>query len=189
MAEMSKSCSVGQAYNFQKDAQECIGHILSCKMGDKALDVDQKVKNPIDQSDVKVVGVLSGVGWNGGYAEPVSFSCQVSVGNKGSIKALKHGTLSKTDVELKYVTYDYDQKAKVFYKSFHTNDAVLKGLIQKAGGALVFDIAEAQSREVASPANYAFSMSVMPQDSAQTLHMAFSNELKQAAQWGVSVGV
>lgn len=188
MAAISKSCDVSQAYNFQKDSQVCIGYINKIKLGDKQLTVDQKVKNPIDQKDVKVVGVLSGISWNGGYADPIAFSCQVSTDNKTNVKALVHGTLSKTDVELIFTVYDYDLKAKVYYKSFHTNDEAQKGLIQKSGGQLNLQVSDDQSSLVVSPANYTFAMAVMPQDIAQTVHMAFANDMKQACQWGVSIG-
>jgi hypothetical protein len=189
MAELTKSCDVSQAYNFQKDAQVCIGHINKLKIGDKQFDVDQKVKNPVDQSDVKVMGVLSGITWNGGKAEPVSFSAQVSTANKTNLKALVHGTLSKTDVEMVFTVYDYDLKAKVYYKSFHCNDEALKGLINKQGGALQIQVADNQSQEVVSPANYTLSLSVMPQDLAQALHLGFANDMKAAAEWGVTVAV
>jgi hypothetical protein len=189
MAEISKSCDVGQAYNFQKDSSVRIGHVTSLKIGDKALDVDQKVKNPIDQSDIKVVGVLSGVNWGGGFANPVSFSCQVSTSNKTNLKALVHGTLSKIDVEMKFKAYDYDQKAKVYYPSFHSGEETLKGLIDKVNGQLQINIADDQSGEVPSPANYTLSMSVIPQDTQQALHLGFANDMKSAAQWGVAVAV
>ena len=189
MAEMSKSCDVSQAYNFQKDSQVCIGHINKLKIGDKQFDVDQKVKNPIDQSDMKVMGVLSAVTWNGGKAEPVEFSAQVSTANKTNLKALVHGTLSKTDVEVVFTTYDYDLKAKVYYKSFHCNDEALKGLINKTGGALQIQIADNPDSQVVSPANYTLTLSVMPQDLAQALHLGFANDMKTAVEWGVAVAV
>jgi hypothetical protein len=191
MAESSFNCSVDQGFNFQKDAQCLVGHINSLKIGDKEFAKDIEVMDPTkineDPNKVTVVGVASGVYWAGGFANPVSFSCQVSTKNKQDAALLQHTNLSNTNVECSFTVYDYDPVEKKFYKAFHTNETDLKGLVQKSGGQLELRIDMDQSNEVTSPKNYAFYLSVMPQEEAQDIHLAVSVDSKFVKKWGVAV--
>ncbi len=83
--------------------------------------------------------------------------------------------------------YDYDPEEKQYYKCFHTDGAVLKGLVEKSGGELAISIDTDQSGEVVSPNNFAFSLGVMPEDLAQDTHLAMSVSAKLVKRWGVSV--
>jgi hypothetical protein len=189
MADLSFSCSVPQGFNFQKDQQPLVGHIVSCKLGDTQFDADISAGNPEDSSkSVKVFGILSNIFWNGGYADPITFSCQVSTDNKSKIAALTHKSLSNTAVLFKFNVYDFDPKQNKYYKCMHSNDADLKGLVNKSGGDLELSISMDQSMDVVSPKNYAFSMGVMPQDVQQEVHCAVSLSDKFVKQWGVAVG-
>jgi hypothetical protein len=188
MAELSYSTSVGQGFNFQKDEQHMVGHLVSCKIGDTELKADLNVTDPEDTaSRVKVFGVMSGIYWNGGLAEAVQLACQVSNDNKVEIATLTHKSLSNTEVVMKFNVYDYDPDEKVYYKCFHTKDAELTGLIEKSGGDLNLGIDTDQSAEVMSPKNFAFSLSVMPEDIAQEIHVAVSSTGKFVKAWGVEV--
>jgi hypothetical protein len=188
MAVSQYSCSVRQGFNFEKDAQILVGHIVYLKIGDSELKADLNVTDPEDVSKtIKVVGVTSSIFWQGGYADPVQFSCQVSTDNKNTMATLQHKSMSNTEVLFKFTTYDYDPKAKKYFKCFHSGDDQLKGLIQKSGGELAMQIDMDQSMEVVSPKNYAFSLGVMPQDSQQAIQLAVSTDAKFAKQWGVSV--
>ncbi len=187
-AGSSYSCSVGQAFNFQKDEQVTVGHINYLKIGDTILASDLNVTDPRDLAKiVKVFGIVSGISWNGGYADPVNFSAQVSVPNKNKLATLQHKTLSNTEVEVQFSVYDYDPKAKRYYKCFHSNDIKLKGLVLKSGGELAMNIDMDQSSEVPSPKNHTFSLGVMPQDVGQQIHLAVSESAKFVKQWGVAV--
>jgi hypothetical protein len=188
MAESSYSCSVSQGFNFQKDEQILVGHIVSCKVGETEFDADLNISNPEATSElVKVFGVVSGIYWNGGYADPVQFSCQVSNANKVKISTLTHKDLANTEVLFKFNIYDYDPKEKKYYKCFHTNDTDLEGLVEKSGGELSMAIDMDQSMEVVSPKNFNFNLGVMPQDRDMAIHVAVSVSDKFVKKWGVEV--
>lgn len=187
-ASSSFTCSVSQGFNFEKDSQDLIGHINYLKIGDTAMDSDLNVTDPANPAKtVKVFGVASGIHWNGGYAEPVTFSAQVSVPNKNKLATLQHKSMANTAVEVQFTIYDYDPKAKKYYKCFHSNGVKLKGLVMKQGGELAMNVAMDQSTEVVSPKNHAFQLGVMPQDILQDIHLAFSATDKLVKHWGVTV--
>ena len=190
MASTSFNCSVSQGFNFEKDSQSVVGHLTSLKIGTKEFAKDIEVMDPTaikDNTKVKVVGVMSGIYWNGGYADGVSFNCQVSTVNKQDAVILQHSDLSDTTVEYDYVIYDYDPVAKVYFKAFHNDTTTLKGLVEKSGGALSLGIEMDQGMEVVSPKNFSFYLGVMPQENAQVIHYGVSNTGKFTKAWGVSV--
>jgi hypothetical protein len=189
MAESSYSCSVTQGFNFEKDSQEIVGHINYLKIGDTEIKADLNVTNPEDISKtVKVVGVASDIYWNGGYADPVQFGCQVATENKNLLATLTHKSMANTEVLLTFTIYDYDPKEKKFFKCFHTNDEKLECLVLKEGGELALRIDADQSMEIVSPKNYSFTLSAMPQDLEMAIHVAVSCEGKFAKKFGVLVG-
>ncbi len=189
MAELSFNCSVSQGFNFQKDAQELVGHIVSLKIGDTQLDADLAVSDPTNPTQtVKVVGVVSHIYWNGGYADPIQFSCQISNSNKVKVATLVHKDLTNTEVLFKFDIYDYDPKEKKYYKCFHTDGNDLYGLVQKSGGDLIMEIDMEQSMEIVSPKNFTFTLGVMPQEKEMDLHIATSVSDKFVKRWGVAVG-
>ncbi|MEN6439488.1 MAG: hypothetical protein ABFD97_13015 [Syntrophobacter sp.] len=191
MATNSYNCSVYQGFNFQKDSQDQVGHIVALKLGTSQLSADLSVTDPTSANMatyVKVVGVVSSIYWNGGYADPIQFSCQVSTTNKNTLATLQHQSMANTEVELNFNIYDYDPDAKVYFKCYHTNDTAVKGLIMKAGGDLQFNITMDQSTEIVNPKNYTFFLGVMPQPQSQDIMMAVSNTSKFAKKWGVAVG-
>ncbi len=188
MADINFSTSVSQGFNFQKDEQELVGHIVSCKIGDTELEADLNVSDPADPTKlVKVFGVMSGIYWNGGYADALQFSCQVSNSNKVKLATLTHTSLSNTEVTFKFNIYDFDPKEKKYYMAFHANDTDLKGLVEKSGGSLSMNIEMDQSMEVVSPKNFCFNLGVMPQDVDQQVHLAVSMSDKFVKKWGVEV--
>ena len=189
MAELSYSCDVSQGFNFQKDQQTPVGHINKLKIAGKELAADMAVTNPeaVAGDKVKVVGVVSGIFWGGGYADPIQFNCQVSNPNKKTLALLAHQEMANTMVEFVFTIYDYDPDEKKYYKCFHSNDAVLKGLVLKSGGALSIHIDMEQSAEVVSPKNFTMQLGIMPEDLEQDTHMAISVSDKMVKRWGVTV--
>lgn len=189
MAETSFSCDVSQGFNFKKDAQDIVGHISKLKIGEKDMDVDLAVTNPEDVTGdkIKVVGVVSDIYWNGGFAEPIQFSCQVSNANKKTLAILTNSEMSNTTVEFAFEVYDYDPEEKKYFKAFHTDGAAIKGLVEKSGGSLSIAISTDQSMEVMSPNNFTLSLGVMPEDTEQETHLAFSVSDKLVKRWGVTV--
>ena len=189
MAETSFSCDVSQGFNFKKDAQDIVGHISKLKIGEKDMDVDLAVTNPEDLAGdkIKVVGVVSDIYWEGGFAQPIQFSCQVSNANKKTLAILTNTEMSNTTVEFAFEIYDYDPDEKKYYKAFHTDGAAIKGLVEKSGGSLSIAISTDQSMEVMSPNNFTLSLGVMPEDTEQETHLAFSVSDKLVKRWGVTV--
>ncbi len=192
MAESSYPCSVEQGFNFQKDAQQTVGHITSLKIGDTSFDKDIQVTVPSkineDSNTTKVVGVASNLYWQGGFADPIHFDCQISVTNKQAAALLRHTKLSNTNVEFSFIIYEYDPVKKVFYEAFHTNETDMKGLIEKNGSVLTFALDETPPTSgVVSPLNFFFSLGVMPQEEEQDLHFAVSQDGKFVKKWGVAV--
>ncbi|MCU0571733.1 MAG: hypothetical protein MUC41_01955 [Syntrophobacteraceae bacterium] len=191
MAENSYNCDVRQGFNFEKDAQAWVGHIVGLKIGTQQLSADMAVTDPTSANmgtTVKVVGVVSNIFWNGGYADPIQFNCRVSTTNKNSIATLVHQSLSNTEVDLKFNIYEYDPQQKAYFKCFHTNDADIKGLIMKSGGDLQVSVDMDENMDVVSPKNFSFTLGVMPQPSAQSVQVAVSTSAKFAKAWGVAVG-
>ncbi|TYT73904.1 hypothetical protein [Desulfobotulus mexicanus] len=191
MAESSFNCSVYQGFNFQKDGQELVGHLVSLSIGGEALTADMDVTDPTSANMseyVKVVGVISQIYWNGGYADPIQLAFQVSTAVKNKVAVFQHSELSNTEVNMQFNIYDYDPDAKMYYLCFHSNETDLNGLIMKSGGELAFHIDMNQSMEVVSPKNYTMSLGVMPEPKSQDIHLAVSNTDKFVKKWGVNVG-
>jgi len=189
MAELSYDCDVSQGFNFQKDVQILVGHINTLKVSTKKMAVDLEVTDPeaVAGDKVKVVGIVSSLFWAGGFADPIEFGCQVSNANKKTLQVLSHSEMSDTTVLLDFTIYDYDPDEKKYYKAFHTDGKELKGLVEKGGGRLSIEIDAAQSEEIMSPKNFAFSLGVMPEDQKQETHMAMSVSDKLVKEWGVTV--
>jgi hypothetical protein len=189
LAEHAYNCDVGQGFNFQKDSQALVCHIDYLKIGGIELRSDLSVTNPTDpRNPKKVFGVGQTMYWHGGYADPIQFVAQVSDGNKRALATLLHQALSNTEVELAFTVYDYDPEQKKYYPAFHTDGQRLKGLVQKRGGELVISLDPDQGQEVVIPRNYSFTLSAMPQDEAQEIHVAVSESDGFTKRFGITVG-
>ena len=189
MALFQKYCDVEQGYDFKKDVQTPIGYITSLKIGDTTLKADQTVKDPLSpETDLAVVAVLSGATWDLGVTDPLHFTGQVSVYNKQQIKLLIIKDLSKVDVTFKVAVYEYDPVEKKYFKCLlGTDDAELKGLLEKNNGELNLSVAEDASRDVPSPQNFSFRTGINPQPSAQVVTVATSFSDKVVKAWGMKV--
>lgn len=185
---IDKPCSVFNAFNFKRDVQERIGHLTTLKIGDTTLTADITLKQPTDEADTKVVGVISNLSWAGGYAEPIQISFNVSVTNKNAITTLVHNTMKSIVIEWTYNIFEYDKEAKTYYLAFHTNSAAVKGVIQTVGQDRVFYISDIESSEVQKPENYSATIGTVPEDTQQDIHMATSNTQKFVLPWGVTRG-
>lgn len=185
------NCDLSQGFNFEKDKQTLVGHLVSLSIGGVEYPADLTVADPTGDKDarVKVVGVISSISWEGGYAHGVRIWANVSVVNKASLATALHTQLINMEVDFKFNVYDYDQEAKTYFKAFHTDDTVLKGLLQKSvgSGKLEIDISNFEGTEVPSPKNFPFYIGIMPQDEEQAMQVAISNESKFAKAWGVTV--
>ena len=165
-AESSISCSVTQGFNFEKDVQITFGYVNYLKIAGQEIAADLTVADPQDPvGTLNVCGVISGIYWHGGYSDAVMFTAQVSTTNKNTLATMIHKSMANTETEFSFTVYDYDFDTKVYFKSFHTDSVILKGLIMKSGGDLALNIAMDASYEVESPKNYSMSLGVMPQTS------------------------
>ncbi len=183
-------CNVDQGFNFYPDAQDYIGHIAALKVAGKEIKADLEVTNPEDITgdNVKVAGIMSGINWEGGIADPIDISCQVSITNKQELMILQHSDLSDTTVEFQFKVFEYDPIKKKYFPAFNTDDKDLKGLISKSGSELHLSIDQDQSTEVMNPLNFALSLGVMPKEEKQDIHMAVSVDGKFVKAWGIKVG-
>ncbi|SMF94693.1 hypothetical protein SAMN02949497_2025 [Methylomagnum ishizawai] len=189
MASSNYDCSVTQGFNFKKDEQVLVGHVVALTIGGTTFTADMTLTDPIDNTKtVTAVGVISNISWGGGYAEPIMLYFQISSENKKAASILIHQNMMDTTATITFNVYDFDQKAKTYYKAFWTNDANMNGLVLKQGGELAFTVADDEGREVISPRNFAMGLGVMPQDTQQAIQMAVSNTDKFSKQWGVTVG-
>ncbi|HCY83539.1 MAG TPA: hypothetical protein DHV36_00220 [Desulfobacteraceae bacterium] len=189
MAALSYDCSVEQGFNFVKDVQDIVGHITSLKIGDTELSADIGVTDPTDISGdkVSVVGVMSGVFWEGGYAHGITFDAKVSNTNQTNLAGLTLNTLDSTEVTFQFNVYKYDNANKKYYKCFHANESDLSGLVETSGGDLVLTIDTQPSMEVRNPLNFHMNLSIMPAESEQDLHVAVSDTDKFVKKWGVPI--
>lgn len=168
--------------------QSMVGFLESIKIGDIVLAEDFTVIDPITSNQMSVAGVVSQIYWNGNYAEPIFFSCQISEKNKTQLAVLLNTTLSNTNVAFAFTIYDYDPDAKSYFKSFHTNSVQLRGLVHKSGGEFVMSLDFDPSAEVTNPRNYTFVLGVTPQAAEQDVHLAVSSTDKLVKVWGTAVG-
>ena len=188
MASISKPCNSYNGYNFKQDVQDRIGHLTGLKIGETTFDADQTVKNPVDVADVKVVLVMSDFFWEGGAAEPINISGQMSATNKQKMVQMLHGDMNQTELTFDFNVYEYDPVAKKFFKCVHSNDTDLKALINKQGTQLMVSVSDTADTQVVEPENYAFQFGAMPQREEQDVHLAVSETAKFVKKWGVTVG-
>lgn len=187
MPAVNKKCDVSQGYNFNRDSQSAVGHLLKLKIAEKQFEADQKVKSPIDEADIQVVAVLDSWYWEGGAADPFSMSGMFSEENKAELGTLLHTDLRNTEVLISFTVYEYYGKTKKYYKSVHTNDTDMKTLIEKSGsGDLAIFIAD-QTTKISGLELYHFSISVAPQREEQDLHIATTDTAKLVKKWGITM--
>jgi len=188
MASLNYNCSVRQGFNFEKDRQVLVGHLVSLNIGGTELAADMTVTVPTDYSSASIVGLISDIDWRGGYADQINIASVVSTENQKAVSILTHTNLSSNKVVFKFNIYAYDQNAKVYYLAFNQTETALNGLIYKNNGELSLQIASDPDRQVVSPLNFPLYIGIMPQESAQTIKVAVSNTDKFVKSWGVTVG-
>ncbi|WP_275943077.1 hypothetical protein [Pseudenhygromyxa sp. WMMC2535] len=169
--------------------QTPVGFLTAMTIGDVKMTADQTCKDPLSpEDDLKVVAVLSGALWELGVTDTLHLSGQISTSNQQSIKLLTYKDMTKVDVTFVFTVYDYDLAEKKYFKTMlSTDDATLKGVLEKDGSDLNLNVADDPSSEVQSPENFAFRIGVKPQPSAQQLTIATSFSQKVVKAWGLTV--
>jgi hypothetical protein len=188
MPTISKNCSVFNAFNFKRDRHESIGHVTALKIGETQYTADLTLDEPIEEADTKVVGAISNVTWEGGYAQPIQLTMQVSIDNKNLLATLIHTEMKSLKMEVTFTVYEYDRDAHCFYKSLHTNDAALACLMQVQSHERVIYLSDEPGMEVEQPLNYQLMLGIVPEEQQQEIHLAVSNTQKFVKPWGITRG-
>ncbi|MGD8989362.1 MAG: hypothetical protein PVH57_14445 [Syntrophobacterales bacterium] len=188
MAVVQKDCSIFNAFNFKKELQDRVGHITQLKIGGTKLKADftKGVKEPEDEKEVSVVGVLSDYYWEGGFVEPMQFNFVVSVANKSAVAELLHTKMKSIAAEIAFNIYEYDPEKKQFYKCVHTSDKAVKANIKVEGGERMLFLDDEANPEVQQPLNYQVQLTLVPEDEQQDIQVAFSVSKKITLPWGVT---
>jgi len=187
MASNDYYCSLTQAYNFQKDQQQAVGHLTTCTIGTSTLAADTTLTLPTTFATAAVVGVISDLSWNGGYADPIHIQCNVSNANQVTVSVLTNTDLSNTLVQMNFNIYQFDPVNKVYYLACTTNSTALNCFVNKSGGNLSLSVQTENDHTVESPLNYRMYLGAMPQPTAQTINFAANNTAKYVKSFGVSV--
>jgi hypothetical protein len=184
MAQYSCDCNVKQAFAYEHDQQVPMGHVISLSIGGTALSADLSSKSPLDDSDVKCVGVVRKVSWDGGYTDPVDITFMISTANKQALQGLLHSSLKSTVIACQYDVYDFDPIAAAYYKSFSSNDTALNGLIKKDGGKLSLELNKEADGDVPSPMNYETHLVFNPKPEQQGIMIATASQQNIVKRWG-----
>jgi len=189
MPEFRKILDVYQGYNYKKDKQTPVGYITSITVAGSSLSVDQTCKDPTNPTaDLKCFAVLSDVLWETGVTDAVYFSGQISITNKQTLQTIIYNSLTSVEVVFQFSVYEYDPLAKKYFLCFQSNSTDMNGVLEKRGEDLNLAVADDKSTEVQSPENYAFSIGIKPQPSAQALHIATGDQKNIVKSWGLAVG-
>lgn len=189
MPQIRKVCDVYQGYNYKKDKQTTVGFVTAMNIGGTDLKADQTTcKDPTNPSNsFGAVAVLSDVLWELGVTDAVYFSGQVSTANKQTILGLIYDTMVNVLVTFDFDVYEYDPLAKKYFKVFTAAGTTMNGILEKRGEDLNLTVADEVSTQVQSPENYAFSIGIKPQPSAQSLTVATGDSRSIVKAWGLSV--
>ncbi|MEN9897635.1 MAG: hypothetical protein RLZZ66_1284 [Pseudomonadota bacterium] len=180
--------STYQGFNFKRDNQDRLGYVTALTIGETEFTADfATLVNPEDfTEEYPAVGVISSCTWGAGDAEPIHLSFQVSTVNKNLLKGLLMKSMINTTVEIGFECWDYDHEAKVYFKTFHTGDDAVNGMVLKSGGALRIAVADDNDPSVPNPQNFTLNLSVMPASESQALQWAASSDSPQAFKWGTA---
>jgi hypothetical protein len=185
-AVISYTCSVYDGFNFEPDTQETVGVLNSLTIGETVLTDDLVITDPENpDATISVVGVMSSILWEGGYADPIGLGAQVGTMNKNSLSSLLHMDIANTNVEFEFTVYQYDREQRVYYKAFHSDDTIVEGILNKSGGELELHLDDAQNDEVQQPQNYALELGIAPLEMQQALTIAVAPGMSFVKPWGV----
>tara|TARA_R110002072_G_C7826174_1_gene523774 strand:+ start:110 stop:682 length:573 start_codon:yes stop_codon:yes gene_type:complete len=190
MPAFDRNLDVYQGFNFKKDKQDPVGFITKLTIGGKEIKADlDTCKDPTSPSDSIVsVMVLDSFGWMTGVTDPINFTGRISVANKQTIAEMLLGTLTNTEVKINFSLFEYDPKAKKYFKSGFPNEE-LSCLLGKSGSDLNIYLSDDPATEVQSPINYGFSIGITPQETEQSITLATGDQKNIVKSWGLTVKV
>ncbi len=178
-------CSVQQGFTFYPWRQWPIGYITYLKMGGVEYTADLPVTDPLDQAKkINVFGVISQLMWQGNNTDPIVFAAQVSAENQRMLAASENADFSKMDVEFSFTIYQFDTKAKTYFKLLSSNTKILQGTVHKQGQYYLFLISNDVGAEVNPPDNYNFQLGVKPDNKPQEIQIGISAKNSTLKAWG-----
>ena len=184
-AELKYDCSAGNGFNFDQAVQKPVGFVTEIKIDGKTLQPDLEIKIPEDPSQKrKVVGIIESINWKGGKSDPIQMSFFVSEANQGVLSPISSKIKDPT-IGFSFTAIDFDQKAKKFFKAFHTDAKTFHGQLVKTGTGFEFKVEAEANKEVADPKNFKVSLGVVPTPIAQELHIGSDIEKKSVSPWSL----
>jgi len=188
--ELNYSFDVVQGFDFNQSKTPRIGFLKKLKVGADELPANLTCKDPLaPKTDLKCVAVLGGAGWTTGNTAPVFLQGQINEDNRQTLANQLLNGLPSIEVVYQFTCYEYDPKAKKYFKCFYSNDTDMNGLIMKNGEDLMLQVAGDPSTDVQSPRNYGLQIQIKPQSAAQqALMVAIADQKPVAKQWGVKEG-
>ncbi len=179
-------CNSDTALNYVQNKTERIGHIttLEFKAGDK-LKADWTVKNPIDQSELKVIATIDHISWTGNPTDPIEVSARLSSQNKGILKGALAKPNASAELTATIDVYEYDYGTTKFFKSFHTEGTPLKLNIKKGSKVR---INPEPSKDIEKPVNFSFNIKLTGNEEAQPVNYAALTDIKTVLTIGTKVG-
>lgn len=185
---MPEDAGLKQAFDWERDAQVPVGHVVSLTIGTKVFTADFEVHAPLDDSNLKAVGIITGAEWAGGHGDFVKLTFNISTKNKQELAMLLHKELSNTSVKVKFNVYEYDPIAKKYYSSFNSTDAELEGIVLKDSGKLQLTLEKSPNETVKSPENYKVELSFVPEPKSQAITLATGDQQTVVKKWGIATG-
>lgn len=188
MAAKSYYCNVKQGFEFRQDVQDHVGIVTALKIGAKDLKADfSEIISPEDgKKKVKAVGVISGIDFAGGKADPIAVNFNVSTANKVELMTMLDAGLVDVSVTFTFEVWSYDPIKKAYYKAFHNNGEKTEGLVAKSGSDFLLAVSGTPDGIVDNPLNYAASIVINPANKAQALQYANSSAAKASMPFGVA---
>jgi hypothetical protein len=171
-------CNSKEAYNFNANNEMRVGYLqkLSFPSVNIELEPDEYVIDPENpQNRFKTVGIIERIRWTGSSDEPVEITARLSPANTALLREALTSLTDRADLEAEWVVYDFDHKAKKYYKRFHTDNKTIKAVIPDDMRVYV---SENPCNYVTKPANCLFELYLVPDTRfvGQQLSFAYRTE-------------
>lgn len=180
-------CNAKDTYDFTITRTSRVGHItaISFTNSGKTLEADTEVCDPESpDGKIKVVAVVDHVKWNGGPTDPVEFAARLAPTGKTLMQEALSSLTGGTEVDMTWVIYEYDHKAKKYFQRFHTDGKPVKLVITKGTSV---NVSEDSDMVIQQPTNYSFdgSFTAKNEGGKQELCCAFNATNKFSREIGV----
>lgn len=182
-------CIAKDTYDFTLARTSRVGHITAMSFTNigKALEADTQVCDP-ESPDTKkpVVAIFDRIKWDGGPTDPIEISARFSPAGKSTMKEALSALTGGPEIELTWVIYEYDHKAKKYFQRFHSDGKPIKLVITKGTQAYIGEDADPS---IPQPMNFIFEMSLSAKNEGgkQEIGCAFSAGAKFTREIGVDV--